>query len=214
MLCFRIGSTFVGSAAVAALAIFGFSISANGQISSTPPGTIEFSFTERRSAGRLEGCEITFRQFHFDNIYRNGELVMLSGGFAYWQIKGKQIAFSMKISAHDVDLRNQRPVYTSFNPPVAYLVLRDRLGNGRFFSTAGLESLKTVPENGGFLAAYVDMRVLAGFDVGENFRIGYQRLGGTSDVISEISVPTPDQKQWNDAMSFSKCAIDLMENAQ
>lgn len=211
---YRVGSTFAGIASVTALAMFGFSISAVGQIAATPPGTIEFSFGERRSAGRLEGCEVSFRQVHFDNIYRNGGLVMLSGGFAYWQIKGKQIAFSLKFSAHDIDIRNQKPVYTPFNPPVAYLILQDKLGDKKFFSTWGLENVKTIPETGGFLAAYTDMKVLVGFDVDSNFRIGYKRQGGNSDVITEISVPTPNQKQWSDAMAFSKCVIELMENAE
>jgi hypothetical protein len=179
-----------------------------------PPGILQFEFSERRSSGRLEGCEIVYRQIHNDHIYKGGAVVALSGSFALLAFQNKSVAFVMKTQALDVSFKQGGIELQPVNPPIAYLLLNNAKQDGKTINTAGKEFSNFKCEHGGYCAAFIDVELIISFLQFEDFKIGYQRPEGKSDVISDFRVPGPAQKGWDDRTSFNHCAQELLSNIE
>ena len=157
---------------------------------------MEIDTSERKTRGKLNGCELTYILAFEDNIYRKGAITFLRGALNFSRFDMNP-AFLVKVTAFD--LQGNRAI----EAPLSYAYLSSQTK-----SYAGMESTIVPSDDGGLLVMY-PITSASSLSFLEPLTINISRKDGKTDLGIPMDVTSHDAES---ALKFANCAMDLTTN--
>lgn len=154
---------------------------------------MELDTSERRTRGKLNGCELTYILAFEDYIYRRGAITFLRGSLNLSSFD-KNPAFILKVTAFDLQGND------AIDVPLSYAYLSNQTK-----SYAGMESSIFPSEDGGLMVMY-PITSASSLSFLEPLTINISRKDGKTDLGIPIDVTSHDAEA---ALKFANCAINL-----
>ena len=154
---------------------------------------MELYTSDRRTRGKLNGCELTYILAFEDNFYRRGAITFLRGSLNFSSFD-KNPAFLLKVTAFDLQGNDAIEV------PLSYAYLSNQIK-----SFAGMESSIFPSDDGGLLVMY-PITSASSLSFLEPLTITISRKDGKTDLGIPLDVTSHDAET---ALKFANCAINL-----
>ena len=154
---------------------------------------MEIDTSERRTRGKLNGCELTYTLAFEDNIYRKGAITFLRGALNFSSFD-MYPAFLFKVTAFDLQGNS------AIEAPLSYAYLSSKTK-----SYAGIESTIVPSDDGGLLVMY-PITSASSLSFLEPLTINISRKDGKTDLGIPMDVTSHDAET---ALKFANCAINL-----
>ena len=154
---------------------------------------MELDTSERRTQGKLNGCELTYILAYEDYIYRKGAITFLRGSLNFSSFD-KNPAFLLKVTAFDLQGNS------AIDVPLSYAYLSSQTK-----SYAGMESTIVPSDDGGLLVMY-PITAASSLSFLDPLTINISRKDGTTDLGIPIDVTSHDAEL---ALNFANCALNL-----
>lgn len=154
---------------------------------------MEVYASERKTRGKLNGCELTYFLAFEDYVYRKGAITFLRGALNFSSFN-KNPALLLKVTAFDLQGSD------TIDAPLSYAYLSNQTK-----SYAGMESSLFPSEDGGLLVMY-PITSASSLSFLEPLTINISRKAGKTDLGIPIDVTSHDSEA---ALRFANCAINL-----